>query len=114
MGAAFALPIVESADLLADLAHLSGPWDVCTFATVLADGAEPLAAVRPPRRWALVLGGEGEGLSPEWIAACRRQVTIPMSRGVDSLNVSVAAGVFLHHFHLPRPLGEGRGEGFAD
>jgi tRNA G18 (ribose-2'-O)-methylase SpoU len=96
MGAVFKLPIVESSDLLADVRRLRENLRVTTFATVLADDAAPLSSVTPPNRWALVLGAEGEGLSPEWVAACDRKITIPMRRGVDSLNVSVAAGIFLH------------------
>jgi tRNA G18 (ribose-2'-O)-methylase SpoU len=46
---------------------------------------------------ALILGPEGPGLSPEVIARCR-PVGIPMSGGFDSLNVSVASGIALHHF----------------
>ncbi len=97
MGTAFKLPIIESNDLLDDMRRLREQWSITTFATVLGDDAEPLAVVEPPRRWALVLGSEGEGLPREWIAACERKTTIPMRRGVDSLNVSVAAGIFLHH-----------------
>ena len=54
---------------------------------------------RMPRgdRVALILGPEGPGLSPEIIARCQ-PVGIPMSGGFDSLNVSVASGIALHHF----------------
>ncbi|MBW3597028.1 MAG: RNA methyltransferase [Planctomycetes bacterium] len=97
MGAAFTLPIVESRDLLADVRRLQSEGGIETFATVLEE-AEPLESVTPPKRWALVFGGEGDGLSSEWTSACRHRVTIPMRHGVDSLNVSVAAGIFLHRF----------------
>jgi tRNA G18 (ribose-2'-O)-methylase SpoU len=104
MGTALKLPIVESANLLGDARRLREQFQVATFATVLADDAEPLTSVKPPSRWALFFGAEGEGLSPDWIAACARKITIPMQQGVDSLNVSVAAGIFLHHFcENPRP-----------
>lgn len=53
-------------------------------------------AVAPGRRWALVLGSEGPGLTDAALAACGRRLRIPMSSGVDSLNVVVAAGVALH------------------
>jgi tRNA G18 (ribose-2'-O)-methylase SpoU len=98
MGTALTLPIVESADLLGDLRRLHEEGGAATFATVLAEDATPLDDVTPPPRWALVLGAEAEGLPPEWISACRHRVTIPMRRGVDSLNVSVAAGIFLYRF----------------
>jgi tRNA G18 (ribose-2'-O)-methylase SpoU len=98
MGTALKLPIVESVDPLADLLRLRDEWQVVPFATVLASDAEPLSRVQPPPRWALVFGEEGDGLPQEWIAACPRRVTIPMRREVDSLNVSVAAGILMHHF----------------
>lgn len=42
---------------------------------------------------ALVLGTEGDGLAAETITACDYTVRIPMSRGVDSLNVAAAGAV---------------------
>jgi tRNA G18 (ribose-2'-O)-methylase SpoU len=72
MGTVFKLPIVESTDLLAD-AHRLNQFRIATFATVLADDAEPLTSVSPPSRWALIFGAEGEGLSTAWISACERQ-----------------------------------------
>lgn len=42
---------------------------------------------------AIILGTEGEGLSRETIAACDYTVKIPMSHGVDSLNVAAASAV---------------------
>lgn len=44
-------------------------------------------------RLALVLGTEGDGLAPEIIESCDYTVRIPMSHGVDSLNVAAAAAV---------------------
>ena len=44
-------------------------------------------------RLALVLGSEGDGLSGDIIASCDHTVLIPMSHGVDSLNVAAAAAV---------------------
>ena len=42
---------------------------------------------------AIVLGTEGEGLACDTIADCDYTVTIPMSHGVDSLNVAAAGAV---------------------
>ena len=44
-------------------------------------------------RLALVLGTEGDGLCHETIAKCDYTVRIPMSHGVDSLNVAAASAV---------------------
>jgi tRNA G18 (ribose-2'-O)-methylase SpoU len=48
---------------------------------------------RLPEKLALVLGAEGEGLTPEAIAASDTVVQIPMKHGIDSLNVAAASAV---------------------
>jgi tRNA G18 (ribose-2'-O)-methylase SpoU len=48
---------------------------------------------RVPERVALVLGAEGEGLTPAAIAAADTVVQIPMLHGIDSLNVAAASAV---------------------
>lgn len=42
---------------------------------------------------AVILGTEGDGLAPDTIADCDYTVRIPMSHGVDSLNVAAASAV---------------------
>lgn len=59
-------------------------------------GGDPLPGFAPPPRPALVIGGEGEGLRPLVRRSCDFSVTIPMAPGVESLNVSVAAGIALY------------------
>ena len=44
-------------------------------------------------RLALVLGAEGDGLRDDTVAHCDYTVRIPMSHGVDSLNVAAAAAL---------------------
>ncbi len=53
---------------------------------------------------AVVLGSEGEGLAPEVSEACDQLVSIPLQGPVESLNVSVAAGLLL--FAAARPRSE--------
>lgn len=66
-------------------------------ALALADGAVPLDAfvAARPAQVALVLGSEGDGLSARALASADTIVTIPMTGGVDSLNVASAAAVAL-------------------
>lgn len=45
------------------------------------------------KKLAVVLGAEGDGLSAATIADCDYMVQIPMSHGVDSLNVAAASAV---------------------
>ena len=98
MGANFHLPLIESGDLAADLLVMRDAFGIELVATVLAEDAEPLERSRPARRTALLFGSEGFGLPPSWLALCSRCVTIPMPPNVDSLNVNVAAGIFLYHW----------------
>ena len=49
-----------------------------------------------PPRVALFLGSEGDGLSSELLGEVDLRRTIPMAQGVDSLNVTVAAGIGMH------------------
>jgi tRNA G18 (ribose-2'-O)-methylase SpoU len=66
-------------------------------ALALSDDAVPLDrfAVDPPKKVALVLGTEGDGLSRSALHAADVTVTIPMLHGVDSLNVAAASAVAL-------------------
>ena len=64
-------------------------------ALALAPDAVPLGdfAAAAPERTALLLGTEGDGLSASAVAAADVSVRIPMSGGVDSLNVAAASAV---------------------
>lgn len=97
MGAALTVPILESSDLMATLADLR-QFGVELVATVLDPAAEPLTTACRRDRVALLFGNESEGLRREEIAACDRNVTIPMAPQADSLNVSMAATIVLYHF----------------
>jgi tRNA G18 (ribose-2'-O)-methylase SpoU len=98
MGTIFTLPIVQSDDLLRDVRRLKEEWGVELVATVLDPSAESLATARRGSKLGLLFGGEAQGLEHPYINACDRRVTIPMHHGTDSLNVAVAAGIFLYHF----------------
>jgi tRNA G18 (ribose-2'-O)-methylase SpoU len=68
------------------------------------DEAAETLAVLP--RVAVVAGAEGDGLSPAALACADVRARIPMSSGVDSLNVNVAVGIALERLR-PAP-GRGR------
>ncbi|MCL2454241.1 MAG: RNA methyltransferase [Micrococcales bacterium] len=78
----------DGIDLLRDLgltvAALALDDDAITLDTLVAD---------PPERLAMVFGTEGDGLRPRTVAACDLTVRIPMSGGVDSLNIASAVAV---------------------
>jgi tRNA G18 (ribose-2'-O)-methylase SpoU len=98
MGTVFSLPIVHSDNLRRDLTRLRDEWGVEFAATVLDEGAESLSRASRGPRFGLLFGNEAQGLDDAHVAVCQRRVTIPMKLGTDSLNVAVAAGIFLYHF----------------
>jgi len=68
------------------------------FKTVAMALREDSLSIRDPRladekRLAVVLGTEGDGLANSTISNCDYTVRIPMSHGVDSLNVAAASAV---------------------
>ena len=71
-----------------------------TAALALTPEALPIDApsLRDIPKLAMVLGTEGDGLKKETIARCRFSVRIPMSHGVDSLNVAAASAVAFWQF----------------
>jgi len=71
-------------------------------ALALTDDAVSLRAFSAdaPDRVALVLGAEGDGLTPEAIAAADTVVQIPMAHGIDSLNVAATAAVAMYALAL--------------
>lgn len=66
-----------------------------TAAMALRDDSVPIddARLRTEDKLAILLGTEGDGLAPSTIADCDYTVRIPMSHGVDSLNVAAASAV---------------------
>lgn len=66
-----------------------------TAALALRDDTVPIDDPRllAEPKLAVLLGTEGDGLADSTIAACDYTVKIPMSHGVDSLNVAAASAV---------------------
>ena len=93
MGAVFSMPwtrLEDWHDAMPDLARRG----FTTVALTLADDAVPVEeAVAGVDRLALVLGGEGHGLSDRWEQTADRRAIIPMAAGIDSLNVAAATAV---------------------
>lgn len=94
MGTVFQVPWTRLESWPGDSAVLKK----CGFdllALALTEKSVPLDAVNvgPSRAVAFVLGTEGHGLSPRTLRAVDESVIIPMSGGVDSLNVAAASAV---------------------
>lgn len=99
MGASLRLPFAQVEQWPSALGRLrEAGYRVLAF-TPSSDAAE-LSSVtrRDGERLALLFGSEGDGLSAAAMEAAHQRVRIPVDPASDSLNVSVAAGIALHHF----------------
>jgi tRNA G18 (ribose-2'-O)-methylase SpoU len=93
MGAVFSVPWTRLPDWYDALPDLSDAG-FTTVALTLADDAVPIEqAIAGLDKVALVLGSEGHGLSERWQRSADRRAIIPMSAGIDSLNVAAATAV---------------------
>jgi len=92
-GAAESVPYITVTNLARTLRELK-ERDICVIGTD-AEAREDLYSAQWPQATAWVLGAEGEGMRRLTRENCDRLVTIPMLGSVQSLNVSVAAGVCL-------------------
>ena len=92
MGACFRLPVWEAG--LETLTALLRRADTPLYATALRADTEDLRAV-PLGRAAVVIGSEGQGVSPAVLAACEKTLKIPMRERCESLNAAAAAAVVL-------------------
>lgn len=91
MGSVFLVPWTWIDDPVADLHRLG----ITTAAMALTDDSVSLddPALAAEKRLAVIMGTEGDGLARSVIAGADYTVRIPMSHGVDSLNVAAAAAV---------------------
>ena len=106
MGTVFSLPWARITDwhhapaLLQEAGFLTVALTLADDAVGLAEVAAHLQAV--PRRVAVLLGTEGAGLSERWTKAADVRATIPMTAGVDSLNVAAATAIACYVLRTPR------------
>ena len=93
IGAAVTVPFVETAEWPEAIARLRAAG--FTIVALTTREGTDLRTLQPPPRPALVLGTEGNGLTDAALAQADVRATIPMTAGVDSLNVVVACGIAL-------------------
>lgn len=101
MGSALRLPIHHVAEVRDAVAAAATHHGAQVVATVPHGGALLFhAQLAGPT--ALLIGGEGAGLSPDIIERADVRVTIPMTAPVESLNAAVAAAVLLNEARRQR------------
>jgi len=94
MGSVLRLPIAREVSVDAVMTAIRQNR-VRAVASVPRDGSDP-DAVDWAGRVALLLGGEGQGLSPHVVAECDQRVSIPMAAPVESLNVATSAAILIY------------------
>jgi 23S rRNA (guanosine2251-2'-O)-methyltransferase len=57
-----------------------------------------------PKRTVIVMGSEGSGMRSLVRTKCDHMLSIPMSGHIDSLNVSVAAGILMYEYRRNNPV----------
>ncbi|HYI57085.1 MAG TPA: RNA methyltransferase, partial [Microlunatus sp.] len=103
MGAVFSLPWARitdwsgTPDRLTDAGFLTVALSLAPDAVDLAQLA---ADLHPDQRVAIMVGTEGAGLSAHWTAAAAIRARIPMSAGIDSLNVAAASAIACYSLSL--------------
>ncbi|UTC68185.1 MULTISPECIES: 23S rRNA (guanosine(2251)-2'-O)-methyltransferase RlmB [unclassified Treponema] len=92
-GASAWVPYVEATNLVRTAERLKkeGFWIYGADA-----GGKSLPDIDFPKKTALIMGSEGKGMSRLVEATCDEIVSIPTHGKLDSLNVSVAAGILLY------------------
>lgn len=92
-GALDIVPVAEVVNLARTLQTLSARG--ITVVGLDGEAERTLDADPPPEPWALVLGSEGEGMRRLVKERCDRLASIAIDPRIESLNVSVAAGIAL-------------------
>jgi TrmH family RNA methyltransferase len=100
MGSAFRLPIDVLTHVAGALAQAR--QHRCRIVAAIPAGGQPHVDVDLLGPVAIVIGGEGPGLSPDLVDAADLRVTIPMAEPVESLNVAVAAALLIYEARRQR------------
>ena len=95
MGAAVKLPLYRGE--IGALCRQLAAAGVDVLAAAL-EGACDIGTYRPRAGVAVLVGSEGQGLSPEALSAATVRLRIPMAGNTESLNAAAAAAIFLWEF----------------
>ena len=95
LGGIFSLPIAmdTSENVISFLEKLN--FNI--VAAALSENARHYKRVQYKKPLALVFGTEDQGLSKLWIKKANQIVQIPVNFPIDSLNLSVSAGILIYH-----------------
>jgi tRNA G18 (ribose-2'-O)-methylase SpoU len=96
MGAVLQVPFCKAENLRESLQKLKRRRDFTLYAAILDSTAQKLHEIDWPSHCGILLGNEMDGLDAASLAMCDHRITIPVTDKVDSLNLGVAAGIFMY------------------
>lgn len=93
-GSLFRLPLlqVDTAEECLEILNRNQKTSICTA----LDGAINYFDCDMKKDIAIVIGNEGNGVSPTFLEHCHKRVKIPMIGTIESLNAAVAAGILMY------------------
>lgn len=108
MGTVFKLPVIHCTNLIETLTYLQTQYHIEVI------GAHPhennsIHTADLSGNICIVLGNEGDGITPSVLNVCTTAVAIPMMNATDSINVASASAVFLYEVGRQR---ENKNAGF--
>ncbi|WP_342472216.1 RNA methyltransferase [Metasolibacillus sp. FSL H7-0170] len=94
-GSHFHIPVVRG-ELLEWVNNLQAEG-VAVYGTAL-ENAVSYKEIKATNAFALIVGNEGSGISPQLLAKTNQNIIIPILGQAESLNVAVATGILLYAF----------------
>ncbi len=101
-GALLRIPLCRVRDLVTTVRYLKESG----YTVLAADekGRTPLGELDLTEPIAIIMGSEGEGIAPDLLRLVDHILFIPQAGQLDSLNVSVAAGIILYETQRQRSI----------
>lgn len=98
MSSMFKINIYISNDIVKDIETLK-KYDFKVYATTLSNESKKLGYVDFYKNTCIIVGNEGSGIKDEIINIAHEKIIIPMSKKIESLNVSVATSIVLYEIN---------------
>jgi RNA methyltransferase, TrmH family len=97
MGSTLRLPCLEHVPMVEIHSHVKQASYTLVAATMMSKSKKSVLYMNMDWKapWAILLGQEGKGVSPDWEPLVKHYTSIPMQPPVESLNVAAAAAVIL-------------------
>lgn len=95
MGGIFSIPVAM--DTSENVISFLNKNSFNIIAAALEPDPKDYKRIKYPRPLALVFGTEDKGLDKKWTKIAQQIVKIPMKYPIDSLNLSVSAGILMYH-----------------